>query len=121
MLDAVVFTIEGRIFQPEVRAEVDDLPRPHEELGHADHGTTVGHREEKQVARVQVRMGREHEVRDLAEVRVSPAHRFSRHRVRGDLANLDLRMSEEESEDLSSGVTGTADDRDLHRFATSRT
>ena len=121
MLDAVVFTIEGRIFQPEVRAEVDDLPRPREELGHANHGTAVGHREEEEVARVQVRMGREHEVRDLAEVRVSPAHRFSRHRVRGDLADLDLRMSEEEPEELSSGVTGTADDRDLHRFATSRT
>src|SRR5213080_3314674 len=96
MLDAVVFTIEGRICQPEGRAEVDDLPRPHEELGYADHGTAVGHREEKQVARVQVRMGREHEVRDLAEVRVSAAHRFSRHRFRGAWPNLDLRRSEEE-------------------------
>ncbi len=44
MLDAVVFTIEGRIFQPEVGAEVDDLPGADEELGHPPHGPAVRHR-----------------------------------------------------------------------------
>src|SRR5207249_6415754 len=96
MINAVVLPIEGRILQPEVRAEVDDLSRPNEELRHAGHGTAVGHREEEKVARVQVRVGREHEVRDLAEIRVGPAHWFSRHRIRGDL------RSEEHTSELQS-------------------
>jgi len=44
MLDAVVFAIQGAIFQPEVGAEVDDLPGADEELGHPPHGPAVRHR-----------------------------------------------------------------------------
>src|SRR5205823_12015704 len=105
MINAVVLPIEGRILQPEVRAEVDDLSRPNEELRDAGDGTAVGHREEEKVARVRVRVGREHEVRDLAAIWAGPAQRGSRHRVGGVLSGIDLRMAKEQPEGLSTGVT----------------
>ena len=96
MLDAVVFAIEGRIFQPEVCAEVDDLPGADEEIGHPPHGPAVRHRKEEEVAWFQIGMRREAEVRDLPEVRMGPTDRLASHRVRGDLGDFDLRVSEEE-------------------------
>src|SRR5207247_10894362 len=75
----------------------------------------------EEVAWFQVGMRREGEVRDLSEVRMGPTDRLASHRVRRDLGDFDLRVSEEEPQQFPSGVPGAADDPDFHRPAISAT
>src|SRR5437660_11409748 len=81
MLDAVVFAIESRISQPEVCAEVDDLPGADEELGHPPHGPAVRHRKEEEGAWFQVGVRGEGEVRDPPELRMGSTARLASHRT----------------------------------------
>src|SRR5439155_10924536 len=119
MLDAVVLAIESRIFQPEVCAEVDDLPSADEELGHPPHGLTVRHRKEEEVAWFQVGVWREGEVRYPPEVWMGATDRLVSHRVRRDLGDFVLRGAWEEHQQFPAGVPGAADIPVLHDLAIS--
>ena len=110
VVDLVIGPIQTRVFQAEVRAEVDDFPRAGKELRNPVHRPAVGHCEEEEIARVEVRMRRESQVGEPSEVRVGADHGFPRHGVGRDLGDVHLRMAQEQPQELASRVSGAADD-----------
>jgi len=114
----VVLGVADRVLEAKIRREVEDELVGLEETRHSRHRLAVRRRYERGVRRTKLVVGGEREGGGFAKVGMRSPDRSARHRVGGDLGQLDLRMAEQEAEELAAHVTRPADDRDLHRPAT---
>ena len=106
------FVLAG-IVQPEVRAQVHQLRRQPLERLDALHGLAMGQTQEQHIARLQLIHLAELELGALAQVGMGLEGELARVALRGHLAHLHPRVSQQQAQQLAAGVAGRADDGDL--------
>ena len=112
MLAAVPAHVGGRIPQPEVRAQIDDPGRERAKLVDARHRLPVGQAKEQHVAGLELRGGGELQSRRGTQVRVRVVHELPGQTLRRHLTHLDVRVEQEQPQQLAAGVPRCARDRD---------
>ena len=114
----VVLGVAGRVLEPKIRRQVDDELVGLEEARHPRHRFAVRRRHERGVRGTEFVMGTERQRGRFAKVGMRPPDGPARHRVRGDLGDLRLGVTEQKAKEFAAHIAGSADDRDLHFRAT---
>ena len=112
---AVIPLIGARICQPEIGGEVYDALGQPGEVSDAALRLAVGQRQEEHVARLELAEGGEADGLGHpggAEVGMDAVREVAGLGFGGDLGDLDVRVMQQQAEQLAPAVTGTADDGD---------